>query len=150
MEIIGGATVGRSNLTNPNGEYTLADVNLGNNTIRVTKDGYISRDLGLVLNNVTNTQNVALQTVAPWSISGTGNNVFDVPTWITRVRVVGTFSGRCQNFVLWIRNDLVVNEILGTCSVAIGPRYDGVHLIVGGVSRTEISSGVSWSITEVR
>ena len=45
---------------------------------------------------------------------------------------------------------LVVNEILGTCSVAIGPRYEGVHLVSGNTLVTEISTGVSWSVTEAR
>lgn len=150
IEILNAPNAGKSTLTNASGQYTLPDLTLGNATIRVSKAGFNSRDLGIVLAGVATMQNVAIQTTAPWSISGTGNNVFDVPTWLSRVRVVGTYSGRCQNFAMYIGRDLVVNEILGTCSIAIGPRYEGVHLITGGVSRTEISTGVSWSVTEVR
>ena len=150
IEVVGGASIGKSTLTNPDGQYTLSNLTLGNNTIRVSKETFITRDLGLVLSNEANMQNVALQTVDPWTTTGTGNNVFEVPTWISRVRVIGTFTGSCSNFVIWIRTSLIVNEIIGRCSIGIGTRYEGVHVTTGGTARVENSTGVAWSITESR
>lgn len=87
-----------------------------------------------------------------FSRSGTGANVFDMPTYIRRVRVTGTYTGRCENFVIWIGGRLVVNEILGTCSVADSRNYNGTHELQGttGVVRVEQSTAIAWTITEVR
>jgi hypothetical protein len=86
----------------------------------------------------------------PFSKSGTGNTVFDMPVGEARVRIVGTYGDRCQNFIVHIGGRSVVNEILGTCSVGIGPRYEGLHLVSGGVVEVTNSTGVSWSIQEER
>ena len=84
------------------------------------------------------------------SQSSTGNNVFDKPLYVTRVRITGTFTGFTSNFVVWCgSSNLLVNELLGT---AYGTtQYDGTHSTRGCTEiRIEISTGVSWSITEVR
>lgn len=88
-----------------------------------------------------------------WSFSGTGANVFDVPRYVSRVRIIGLYSGRCENFIVWIAGRLVVNAILGTCSIADSRNYDGTHLIsgsAGGVAEVKSASGINWTITEVR
>lgn len=92
----------------------------------------------------------SLAGVPIFSRAGNGNTVFDMPTYIRRVRIQGNFTGRCQNFAVKIGGDLLVNEILGTCSIAIGRSYDGTHTTVGGVVEVTISSGVNWTMTEVR
>lgn len=85
-----------------------------------------------------------------WSVSGSGNTVFDMPRTVSRVLVVGIFSGFCQNFVVRVAGRLLVNEILGTCSSASGPRYEGIHLTTGGVTEVTLSTGVTWSLTQVQ
>ena len=83
----------------------------------------------------------------------TGNNVFDLPAYVTRVHIVGTFGGSCQNFILHIAGRGIVNEILGTCGVATtGARYDGTHQLVspGGLVEVLNSSGINWVVEEVR
>jgi len=82
--------------------------------------------------------------------SGTGNTVFDMPTDVTRVRITGELTGGCQNFIMWIGGRLIVNEILGNCSVASGRNYSGDHLVTGGVTEIRNSNGVLWTITELR
>lgn len=83
--------------------------------------------------------------------SGVGAAVFDIPRHVTRVKITGAYSGRCENFVIWIARDLVVNEILGTCSVADGRNYEGTHLIAGGgVAEVQESTNIHWTLTEVR
>ena len=89
-----------------------------------------------------------------WSHSGTGAAVFDMPRYITRVRIVGTYRGRCENFILDINSRNVVNEILGTCSVADSVNHDGTYLVPAGngsgIVTVESSTGITWTITELR
>jgi len=93
----------------------------------------------------------------PWSRSGTGDMVFDMPTSVERVRIIGTYTGTGSNFIVWIGpatafspgSRLLVNELIGT--VYGRTTYDGT-LLTGGGGTTSIthSSGVVWSFTEVR
>ncbi len=86
-----------------------------------------------------------------WTRAGTGDMVFDMPSYVARVRVVGTYTGYTSNFIVWINKPrtLLVNELLGT---GWGKTtYDGTLLTEGGgVVSIESSSGVAWSFTEVR
>jgi hypothetical protein len=92
-----------------------------------------------------------VRTGPAWTETGTGASVFDIPTHVTRVRIEGRYTGRCENFIVRIRGRLVVNVILGTCSVADSRNYDGTHLISGGgVAEITSSSGINWTFTEVR
>lgn len=91
-------------------------------------------------------------TLAPlWTRAGIGDMVFDMPSYVTRVRVVGTYTGYTSNFIIWINKPrtLLVNELLGT---GWGKTtYDGTLLTGGGgVVSIESSSGVVWSFAEVR
>jgi hypothetical protein len=82
--------------------------------------------------------------------SGVGDTVFDMPLDVARIHVVATYNGSSQNFVLRVGGRLLVNEIIGTCCGNV-PRYEGTLLTGGGgVTEVRISSGVSWSIQEIR
>jgi hypothetical protein len=82
--------------------------------------------------------------------SGTGNAAFDMPTDVARIRVTGTYTGHSSNFIIWVNNQLIVNELLGTGWPSTS--YSGTHQLPagGGVTRVENSTGVAWTITEVR
>jgi len=82
-----------------------------------------------------------------WTKNGKGNTVFDMPTYVSRVKIIGTYTGYSSNFVVWVGGDLLVNELLGTGWGTTN--YEGTHLTTGGVVEIEYSSGVSWSFTEV-
>lgn len=85
---------------------------------------------------------------APFSRSGVGNTVFDLPAGITRLRIQGTWLRRdTSNFIVLIGGRLVVNEILRTSIT-----YDGTHLVPAGngVVQIESSGAISWTFTEVR
>jgi hypothetical protein len=85
-----------------------------------------------------------------FSRSGVGDTVFDMPIDVARIQVVATYNGSSQNFVLRVGGRLLVNEIIGTCC-GNTPRYEGTLLTGGGgVTEVRISSGVSWSIQEIR
>lgn len=86
-----------------------------------------------------------------WSNNGTGDTVFNMPLGVARVHVIGTYTDRGSNFVVWIDKPrtLLVNEIIGTAWPST--TYDGTLLTGGGgVVSIESSSGVVWSFTEVR
>lgn len=85
-----------------------------------------------------------------WEGWGTGPYVFDMPRFISRVRVTANYSGRCENFAVRVGGRLIVNTILGTCSVAEGPSYNGVHAVTGGEVEVLHAAGVNWRITEHR
>ncbi len=81
-----------------------------------------------------------------WKKSGNGDTVFDMPTYVERVRIIGTYNGNSSNFIVWVGGDLLVNELLGTGWGQT--RYDGTLLTTGGVVEIQHSSGVSWSFEE--
>ncbi len=68
---------------------------------------YEERRAGTFVNN--NTLNFTLRTFYPWTRAGTGAMVFDMPTYISRVRITGTYGGLLRK------------------------NYDGTHLMSGGV-----------------
>jgi hypothetical protein len=80
---------------------------------------------------------------------GTGDTVFDMPLDVTRARIIGVYNGFSSNFIVRIGGRLIVNELLGTGWSST--RYDGTLLTGGGgvVSITN-SSGVAWSVEEIR
>lgn len=80
--------------------------------------------------------------------SGVGNNVFNMPTTVTRIHIQGVFTGFTSNFIVTIGGRLVVNDLVG--SAWTPPVSDGVYLTTGGVVAITNSGGVSWTFTEVR
>ena len=98
-----------------------------------------------------------------WTRSGSGPAILDLPQHIQRIRVEGAYSGDSENFVVWCgvtgdRGGLIVNEILGTSTIASGTRYSGVHSArrsYGGRGQpcrelqVEHSIGINWTISEV-
>ena len=85
-----------------------------------------------------------------FSQAGTGNNVITLPTYVQRLRIQGTYTANSSNFIIWCGSQLVINELLGTGWGRT--TYDGTHLIQapGCVLRVENSTGVAWTLTEVR
>ena len=84
-----------------------------------------------------------------FTISGSGDNVFDMPTTVTRVKITGDYASRSTNFIVKIGGRLVVNELLGT-AWPNGPHFEGTYVTTGGVTEITDSSGVLWTFTEVR
>lgn len=90
----------------------------------------------------------------PWAQSGSGDNVFVVPSFVTRVRIDATYNGSCQNFIARISTSptSLVNTIIGTCSVAeTRSPFSGTYAINNGGTVTITSStGINWTFTQVR
>lgn len=81
-----------------------------------------------------------------WTMSGSGNTVFTMPTYIRRVRIQGTWNRTStSNFIVRIGGSTVLNEILRDSIT-----YDGIHLTTGGVVEITLSGQIAWAFTEVR
>lgn len=148
-----GSNSGRSATTNAAGEYRFDGISSGNTNFSATAPGHLEDRRGLtIVISQTNTLNFTLEQAPIFRVSGQGNQVFDVPTYVSRVQVSGRYDGFCMNFILRIGGRLVVNEILGTCSSATGRGYDGTHQLQtpGGLGEIVNSTNVQWTITEVR
>ena len=86
--------------------------------------------------------------VAAFTKSGTGNTVFTLPTNITKVSIVGTYTQSSSNFIVTIGGKLVVNDLVGT---SWGLTVDsGTYATTGGQVQITSSTGVTWAFTEVR
>lgn len=148
IRILDGPNVGRTTTTTSTGAYRFDGLTIGNANLSASATGWEESRAGVYIDG-TNTLNFSIRTIAPWSRSSSGNTAFDMPTYISRVRITGSYSGNSPNFIVRVAGRLVVNELLGTGWSQT--RYDGTHLASGG-GGVEItnSSGVSWSFTEVR
>jgi hypothetical protein len=98
-----------------------------------------------------NVSGVGINNAPLFTANGSGNTVFDMPTTVTRIHIVGTYTGNSSNFIVTIGGHLVVNDIIGT-SATFGSRTvsDGIYLTTGGVVAITNSLGVVWSFAEVR
>jgi hypothetical protein len=92
-----------------------------------------------------------LNGIPVFSKSGTGDQVFDLPAYVTRLRIQASTNTSCQNFAVKVKGSLLVNIILGTCTVADARTIDNTYAISGGGTvQTEISTGINWTFTEAR
>lgn len=98
----------------------------------------------------TNTIQTTAVGIGPlFSRSGVGDDVFDVPSYVSRVRITGTYNGNSSNFIMRIGGRGVINELLGTFWGQTS--FAGNYLLEAtGAATVTNSSGVSWSITEIR
>ncbi len=82
-----------------------------------------------------------------WSKSGKGDNVFNMPTYVSRVRIIGTYTGYAANFIVHINGSYWINELMGIAFSQT--HFTGTYRTSGGLVEILSSSGVSWSFTEV-
>jgi hypothetical protein len=147
----GGGSVFASSFTNG----TIGQGGVQNVTLRFSPTENKSYSGALTVNgdqtSGNNTMGINARGQRPlFTRSGVGASVFDMPTDVSRIQVNGSYNGNCENFVVSVGGRLVVNEILGSCSVASGRTYSGQHLVSGGVTEVKLSTNVSWAITEIR
>lgn len=148
VSFLDGPNAGRSTTTSGSGSYSFSGIQGGNANLSATAPGFNEDRRGVTIAGQS-TLSFTLERAAPFSRSGQGNDVFDKPAYVTRVRITGRFDGGGQNFIMWCGNSLLVNEILGTRWPATS--YEGVHATSNCTQiRVENSTGVQWSMTEVR
>jgi hypothetical protein len=82
----------------------------------------------------------------PFSRSGSGNTVFDMPPGVTRLLIRGRWTGRDNsNFIVHVGGRTVVNEILRTSIT-----YEGVHAVSGTTVEIVNSGAIEWSFQEIQ
>jgi hypothetical protein len=163
LQITDGANGGKSTRTDGAGGYTIGSVTPGSFTMSLMATSYIPQSRQVTVTSNSRIDFV-MQRVAPapspapspgpapapgglWSVSGVGDNVFTMPSSVLRVRITGVYTAFSRNFIVWLNNRLLVNELLGT---AWGQtRYEGVLLGGGGLVQIQHSNGVAWTMTQV-
>jgi hypothetical protein len=167
VRIVDGANAGKSTTTSASGAYSFTGLAVAGQTVSASATNFNSVSKGV---STTSNQTLDFQ-LAPtpiFSASGSGNTVLDIPDAVLRMRITGSYTANSSNFVIWIgpRNvacgvviaagcHLLVNELLGT---AWGQTFYDATVLTGsgGSSSTtdsltvQLSSGVSWTLTEVR
>lgn len=169
IEIRDGPDARRETQTNAQGAYQFSGLRVGTITVRAWKPGYNDLDRQVTLTSAparldfevgrstTPTPSPNPPSPAPtppppiFTRSGIGADVFDLPSGVSRVRIEGTYSGFCENFIIHIGGSSIVNEILGTCSSASGTSFSGTFLTpTGRTVEIKNATGISWTFTEVR
>lgn len=144
---VGGATVRigtRQGTTDGNGYYSVSGVPSGDTTITVTQTNYNAATDRFTLGTSDTRRDIRI--VPFWSMSGVGNTVFDMPTYVSRVRITGRYDSNSSNFIVRIGGRLVVNELLGRAWQAT--TYNGLHLTSGGVVEITNSRDVTWTFAQ--
>lgn len=150
VRILDCGQVGRTATTDGFGNYRIDGLTPNGCNISASATGYETQILGVGING-QNTLNFRLQP-PPFTRSGVGDNVFQLPGNVTRVRVDATYGGSCQNFVVRANNSLLINIIIGTCSVAdTRSPFTGTYIVPAAATISIVSStGINWTFTEVR
>jgi hypothetical protein len=158
VRIDDGPNAGKSATTTDSGEYRFEGLAAGNRNVSAVAEGYQSMTTGLYIDGRT-PLNFSLLTTEPWSKSGIGDAVFYMPSYITRVHIVGTYTGVLASFMVHVGECAIVEDGIGTG--AFRTRSEGTYLLIPAGNpgprtdadgRVEIfnSQGVSWSFTEDR
>jgi hypothetical protein len=152
VRILDGPNKGREMATDVKGAYKFDNLEVGNANVLASAEGMPETTQGLHISKGS-TLDFELEP-PPWSARGSGSDVFEVPAWISRVRITGEVpAGRCDSLVIRLAGASILNTSLGTCGTVVGiRRYEGVHLMAGG-GMAEIfvpSLSVSWTIEWLR
>lgn len=151
VTILDGPNAGRSTQTDAAGAYGFSALTSAGFNVSISASGFLSVTRGVNLASNT-TLSVSLLPSQLFTQTGVGDNVFTIPAYVTRVRVDGSFQGSCQNFIVNANNRLLINVIIGTCSVAdTRSPFSGTYAISGATSiAITNSTGIAWTFTEVR
>lgn len=148
ITIADGPNANKTTTTDASGNYAFTGLTPSGFSANVAAAGYGGSAFSVTLTS-TQTKNVQLSPLPLFNASGVGNSVFDVPTYVSRIRVRGTYTGYVSNFIIYIGGHLVVNDIVGTSPIAVGTTSDGTYLTTGGTGQVQDSAGVAWSIAEL-
>src|SRR5690349_20173140 len=90
--IADGSSPAATPTTNNDGMYRFYGLAVSTGNVSAVADGYDSVITSIYIDG-TQALNFTLRTSVPWSKAGTGNAVFGIPTYITRVHVLGVYTG---------------------------------------------------------
>lgn len=151
VTIMDSVNAGHGRTTDGSGSFSFTNLTPAVMTVQASAPGHDPLNRAVNLTSGNQVVTFALVKPNPFFIrAGIGDTVFDMPTYVRRVRIQGSTSSSCQNFIVWVGGRLIVNVIIGGCSIADSRTHDGTYLVSGGVTEIKSSSGVSWTFTEVR
>lgn len=147
--IADGPRAGTSTVTTASGNYSFVSrLPQSSFTLNASLNGYTPQNKAVTMNS-DQVVSFALAKINPLFVAGgIGDTVFDMPTYVSRVRITGTYTSFSSNFIVRIGGRLIVNELVGTAWNQTN--FSGTYVTTGGVVEIVSSSGVSWSFTEVR
>jgi hypothetical protein len=152
VQILDGPNKGLVMTTDTKGAYKFENLAAGNANVSASAPDMPEAIAGVHI-DAGSTLDFQLEP-PPWSARGSGSDVFEVPAWVSRVRITGEVpAGRCDSLTIRLGTSQILNTALGTCGTVVGiRRYEGVHLMTGG-GMAEIfvpSLSVSWTIEWLR
>jgi hypothetical protein len=152
VKILDGANKGLVMTTDVKGAYKFDNLAAGNANVSASAPQFPEAIAGVHINLGT-TLDFQLDP-PPWTAKGNGSDAFEVPAWVSRVRVEGAFEGtqgRCETLAIRFGGSSILNTTVGTCTSGV-PRYQGVHLMSNGgmVEMITPSTLVAWRLEWLR
>jgi ribosomal protein S28E/S33 len=152
VQILDGVNKGRVTTTDVKGAYKFEHLQAGNANVLASAAEMPETTEGIYIDKAA-TLDFSLEP-PPWRARGNGSDAFEVPAWVSRVRIIGEVpAGQCDSLTIRMGGASILNTTLGTCGTVVGiRRYEGVHLMAGG-GMAEIfvpSLSVSWTIEWIR
>lgn len=148
VRVLDGLSAGSSVTSDANGQYRFERLPRANANFAATAALHVEDRRGVHVDG-GNVLDFVLDPTPLFTRSGTGNDVFDLPGTVSRVRVNARWSGSgTATFTVRIASRTVVNENLRTAG-----SYEGVHLgreAGGGVVEILNAANIAWTFTEVR
>ena len=157
VRILDGANQGLVMTTDVKGTYKFDNIAAGNANVSASAPQFPEVIAGV---HITPGSTLDFSIVPPpWSARGNGSDAFEVPAWVTRVRVDAEFegatgsgtTGKCEALNVRFANANLLNANLGTCTNGVR-HYQGVRLMSGGgmVELFTQSTLVFWSLEWTR
>ena len=112
VRVVDGVNAGKSTTTNNEGEYRFDDLTAGIGNITAAADRYDSVTTSSRVDG-TAPLNFTLRTSAPWSTAGIDSAMFDMPSYVTRVHIVGVNTGVASDFIVRVGACTIVDDRLG-------------------------------------
>jgi hypothetical protein len=152
VQILDGANKGLVMTTDVKGAYKFDNLAAGNANISASANQFPAAFAGVHI-TLGSTLDFQLEP-PPWAAKGNGSDAFEVPAWVSRVRVEGAFEGtqgRCETLAIRFAGSNILNTTVGTCTNGV-PRYQGVHLMSNGgmVELITPSTLVMWRLEWLR
>jgi len=157
VRVVDGVNAGKSTTTNNEGAYRFDDLTAGIGTVTAAADSYDSVTTSRHIDGSA-PLNFTLRSSAPWSTVGIGSAVFDMPSYVTRVHIVGVNTGVASDFIVRVGACTIVDDRLGVGQFRTVS--DGTYLVTEAgnpppppptrLVKIAGSRGLSWSLTEDR
>jgi hypothetical protein len=151
ITILDGPNAGRTTQTDASGAYSLTGLRSAGFNVSIATPGFVTATRGVNLTSDT-TLNVTLLSVTAWTMSGLGPSVFNIPNYVTTVRIEAFPGAHCQTFNVRAGAELIWSVVIGPC--LNGDPHASFSSIFPIAPGTEITirehTDVSWTFTEVR